>query len=84
MSTRAPQRCIKCSDASGTVIYRRGHQCPFAAGSGSTAVISATLPSVAATTEPSVSFADVHQFDVGAISDLFNWYFLFITFLDEC
>ena len=71
MSTRSPQRCLKCSASSGTVVLRCGHRCPFAAGPNPAAALPAAIPLATATTAPSVSVAsDVHLFDIGAIGDL--------------
>jgi len=72
MSSRAPQRCVKCSETSGTVIFRRGHQCPFAAGSrlsGPVLAIPADVLSVTTAAVPSISLTDVHQFNIGAIEN---------------
>lgn len=72
MSSCAPQHCIKCSEASGRVIFRHGHQCPLAVGSGllgPTLTIPTDILSVTTAAVPSISLADVHQFNVGAIGN---------------
>ena len=70
MSTRAPQRCIKCSKLSGMVVLRRGHRCPSATGSEPATTPSAILPSIPTTTAvPLITLSDVHHFDTGTISD---------------
>ena len=72
MSSRAPPRCVKCSEASGTVIFRRGHQCPLAVGSrllGPISTIPTDVLSVTTAAMPSISLADVHQFGIGAIGN---------------
>lgn len=63
MSTRAPPRCIKCSESSGHVVLHCGHRCPFSSGSGSVTLPTA-LPLVTMTAEPATSVIDVHEFDI--------------------